>query len=172
MTSYNVTFKYGEKVNYDGKVAEVVFASSYSDKITIKLEDGTFLSVNKNDLFGMNNNVQSDIEARLASYDEQIAKNKSFIKECQQLWTSAKEGIKKTKNEMNSYLASLGVTHAFQITNADQKKEYKAMRAKCSDFRSEQIRASANILHTANDTVSSVIDKGNLQNIQNIQLLA
>ena len=166
MTSYNVTFKYGEKVNYDGKAAEVVFASSYSDKITIKLEDGTFVSVDKNDLFGMNNNVQPDIKACLDSYDEQIAENKSFIKECQQLWTSAKEGIRKTKDEMNSYLASLGVTHAFQITNADQKKEYKAMRAECSDFRSEQIRASADILHTANATVSLAIDKGNMQNMQ------
>ncbi len=166
MTSYNVTFKYGEEVNYDGKSAEVVFASPYCDKITIKLEDGTFVSVNKNDLFGMNNNVQSDIETRMNSYDEQIAENKSFIKECQQLWASAKEGIKRSKEEMNSYLASLGVTHAFQLTNADQKKEYKAMRAECSDFRSQQIRASADILHTANATVSLAIDKGNLQNIQ------
>ena len=76
----------------------------------------------------------------------------------------AKEGIKNTKEKMRSFLASLDITHASQIQNAAQKKEYKSMSAECSDLRGIQIRSSADILHTAHETGSLALDKGNLLN--------
>ena len=164
-----ITFKYGETVNYQGNEAKVVSHNTSGDYLRIETEDGKIIVVNKNDLFGINSSPDSPetgIASRVSYYDEQIEENKSFIEKCQQLWYMAKEGIKRTKGKMNSYLASLGITHAFQLTNTNQKKEYNAMRTEYSDYRFEQIRASADILHTVNATVSLAIDKGNLQNIQ------
>ena len=67
---------------------------------------------------------------------------------------------------MASLLDSIGVTNAFQITNAEHKKEYAALRKERCDARMTQISASANILSTANDTVSLALHKGDLQSRQ------
>lgn len=159
-----ITFKYGETVNYQGNEAKVVSHNTSGDYLRIETEDGKIIVVNKNDLFGINSNLETSIASRVSYYDEQIEKNKNFINLCQQIWNDAKEGIKTIKEKMRSFLASLDITHAYQIQNAAQKKEYKSMSAECSDLRGIQIRSSADILHTANKTGSLVLDKGNLLN--------
>lgn len=162
-----ITFKYGETVNYQGNEAKVVSHNTSGDYLRIETENGKIIVVNKNDLFGINSSPDSPetgIASRVSYYDEQIEENKNFINLCQQIWENAKAGIKTTKEKMRSFLASLDITHAYQIQNAAQKKEYKAMRAECSDFRSQQIRASADILHAAHETGSFASDKGNLLN--------
>lgn len=162
-----ITFKYGETVNYQGNEAKVVSHNTSGDYLRIETEDGKIIVVNKNDLFGINSSPDSPetgIASRVSYYDEQIEKNKNFINLCQQRWNDAKEGIKTIKEKMRLFLALLDITHANQIQNAAQKKEYKSMSAECSDLRGIQIRSSADILHTANETGSLVLDKGNWLN--------
>lgn len=159
-----ITFKYGETVNYQGNEAKVVSHNTSGDYLRIETENGKIIVVNKNDLFGINSSPETGIASRVSYYDEQIEENKNFINLCQQRWNDAKEGIKNTKEKMRSFLASLDITHAYQIQNAAQKKEYKSMSAECSDLRGIQIRSSADILHTANETGSLVLDKGNWLN--------
>lgn len=166
--THGITFKYGETVNYKGNPAEVVFATGLCDKITIRLEDGTVIGVDKNDLFGMNRDkdVETSLDKRIEYYTKEIEENKNFIKVCQEIWADANENIKEMKNKMATYLSSLGLSHAFQITEASQKKEYKAMRNECSDYKMAQIRASADILNTAHDTGSMALARGDIQNQQ------
>ncbi len=165
MVQQNVNFKYGETINYNGKSARIVSQNLTGSYLRIEV-DGKIITVDKNDLFGMNKSAISGLDRQIEVYDEQIKENKNLIKYYNEIWYTAKSGIKEARNKMASLLDSIGVTNAFQITNAEHKKEYAALRKERCDARMTQISASANILSTANDTVSLALHKGDLQSRQ------
>ncbi len=160
-----ISFKYGDTVNYNGQEAKIVSHNQSGNFLRIEV-DGKIITVDKNDLFGMNTDYESDYDRQVANYNERIEENKNKIEHFQQLWYAAKDSIKLAREKIDNLFDSLGVTNVSQITNADKKKEYKSLKQERYDARMTQIRASADIIGTANDTVSLAINKGNLQNQQ------
>lgn len=158
-----ISFKYGDTVNYNGQEAKIVSHNQSGNFLRIEV-DGKIITVDKNDLFGMNTDYESDYDRQVANYNERIEENKNKIEHFQQLWYAAKDSIKLAREKIDNLFDSLGVTNVSQITNADKKKEYKSLKQERYDARMIQIRASADIIGTANDTVSLAIDRGNLQN--------
>lgn len=160
-----ISFKYGDTVKYNGQEAKIVSHNQSGNFLRIEV-DGKIITVDKNDLFGMNTDYESDYDRQVANYNERIEENKNKIEHFQQLWYAAKDSIKLAREKIDNLFDSLGVTNVSQITNADKKKEYKSLKQERYDARMTQIRASADIIGTANDTVSLAINKGNLQNQQ------
>ena len=158
----NVDFKTGDTVNFYGHNAIVSEAHYYSDTVTI-IVNGKEYSVNKNDLFGMNNHKNDYyFDERIENYNEQIENNKETIKEQNTLWALAKAKIKECINQMSSILRSAGVTNGSQISDEKQKAQYDAFRDSRIDARSKQIRATAEIMNAANNTATLALNKMNV----------
>lgn len=159
-------FKNGETVNYNGKEATVVNTHSYSNYLTI-LVDGKQITVEKNDLFGMNKS-NKHFDRLIDSCDEQIAKNKSIINDAKLNWAAAVNTIKSCREQMHGILKSSGVSTFSQITNDEQRAQYLKLKNDRGDARSVQIRASADIINAAHSVGSAALSKMNFLNQQAI----
>ena len=157
-------FQTGETLNYNGKQATVCDTGFGTSTITIEV-DGKCISVDKNDLFGMNNDLQntSILDSQIESCDEQIAKNKSIIENSKQLWNNAKEEIKSLRNQMQMILNSFGVSLVTQLDDAN-KAQYNALRSQRVNQRLVQIRATSDIMTAAHSTASAASYKQDLTN--------
>ena len=156
-------------VYYNGQVATIVAHTPNSQFITIEV-NGVKISVNKNDLFGMNNleEVNKYYDEQIAYYDEQMKKNEETIDANKSLWTACKNAIREGKQLLASILNELGVQDFSQITDKEQKQRYQDTVAKNSTARSTQLRATSDIISAANDTCSCATSKINLVNQQYI----
>ena len=163
-------FNTGEIIKYQGKEARVVSSHSYSSQITIEV-DGKMITVNRNDLFGMND-IRPDFEGQIAQYDEQIEKNKEQIKLSDAIWNAAKQTIKTCRDQMWSLLSDAGVKSYSQITDAEVRAQYAELYEQKGGARSAQIKAVSDIIHASNNTASVAIDKMNLTNQQYVFGLA
>ena len=158
----NVDFKIGEQVTFNGKKAVVSESHIYSDTVTI-IVDGKEYSVNKNDLFGMNEKKNEYFfDRQIDFYDKQIEQNKETIKEQNTLWARAKDKIKSCREQMASILHLAGVSIASQINDESQRAQYYALRDSRMDARLEQIGATAEIMNAANNTATLAFNKMNI----------
>ena len=158
----NLDFKIGEQVYFNGQKALVSEAHFYSDTVKIII-NGKEYSVNKNDLFGMNNNKNEYyFDRQIDYYNEQISQNKERIEEQNTLWARAKDKIKSCRQQMASILHLAGVSIASQINDEIQKAQYYALRDSRMDARLEQIRATAEIMNAANNTATLAFNKMNI----------
>ena len=158
-------FQQGETVLYNGKFATACEAPFAGSTLTIEV-DGKCISVDKNDLFGMNKDyTQNALDRHITQCDEQIAENKSIIKEANARWDLAKEQIKFLRGQMNSLLRSFGATTVGELGEAEQA-QYKALRADRMSQRSVQIRATSDIMSAAINTASVASSKQNFLNAQ------
>ena len=148
-------FQTGEIVNYDGKLAKVCDTGFGTSTITIEV-DGKCISVDKNDLFGMNENLETSsvLDNQIANCDEQIEDN---------LWQQAKDEIKSLRNQMQALLSSFGVSLVTQLDEPN-KAQYKALRAERVNQRLVQIRATSDIMTAAHNTASVASYKQDLVN--------
>ena len=152
---------------YNGQIATVVATTPNSNFITIEV-NGVKFFVNKNDLFGMNirNEVNEYYEEQIANCDEQIARNAQIIEENEDLWTKCSKSIKEFIKMMAQILSDSGVSDYKELTDENQKVKYANLVTQKRGTRSSQLRASADIISAANDTVSCASHKRNLVNQQ------
>ena len=167
----NVTgFNTGETINYNGKEAKIDSSYSYSSQIRIEV-DGKIVTVDRNDLFGMNKN-RPDFEEQIAACDEQIEANKERIKNCDLIWNTAKRTITSCRDQMWALLSKAGVQSFSQITDEEVRAQYAELYGQKGDARSLQIRAVSDTINAANNTASVAIDKMHLVNQQYVFGLA
>ena len=162
--STSINFKAGEHVLFNGKSAIVKESHSYSEFVTVVV-DGKEYTVNKNDLFGMNNSKNDYFfDRQISAYDKQIQQNKEIISEQNTLWALASAKIKNCRQQMASILRSAGVSVASKIDDETQKAQYYALRDNRRDARSVQIRATSEIISASNSTASAALGKMNVTN--------
>ena len=154
-------------VYYNGQVATIIAHTPNSQFITIEV-NGNKISVNKNDLFGMNKleEVNKYYDEQIAYYDEQMKKNEETINANESLWTACKNAIREGKQMMDSILDNLGVQDFSQITDKVQKQRYQDLVDKNSTARTQQLGAVAAIFHAAISTGSAASGKMNATNLK------
>ena len=159
-----IHFKTGETINYNGQKAVVVEAHSYSSYITIEV-NGEKITVDRNDLFGMNN-AKNYYDERIADCDERIERNWGIIKLAEKVYDACANVIKACRKGMARILAELNVKSADNITDISKRKEYLSLSDEKAYNKVLKNRASADIMSAAIDTGSVCSTKMNLINQQ------
>ena len=159
-----VAFKYNEEVKYKGQHAVVINNNTGSSYITLRLDDGTYVTVNRNDLFGMN----EDIQERIDECDERIAKNFEKIKQFKLDWNEARDLSSLLSKQMNSILRAFHAINAGDIRDAKKQDEYFALREQRTDAILARNRATSGIISAAIDTGSECTNKLSLINQQSL----
>lgn len=159
-----IHFNAGEKINYKGENAVVVSDNFGSSSITICV-DGKQISVDRNDLFGMNKD-NSYFQKRIAQCDARIAKFQKTIDFFNKLWSAAKEAAKDCRRQMASILSAFKATNYKQIDDKEQRDAYLALMGQNYDAKRTMNRASSSVISAAIDAGSECFAKGNLLNQQ------
>lgn len=157
-------FETGETINYNGQKAVVVESHSYLSYITIEV-NGKRISVDRNDLFGMND-MKKYYDDRMDYCDKRIARNWEIIKQSEKEYDFGSELIKKCRNGMARILADLKVKSVDEITDASKRKEYLSLSDQKAFAKTLKNSASSSIMSAAIDTGSVCTEKMNLINQQ------
>lgn len=150
MVTYYDPIQLGETVNYQGQNCTVL-GKTYG-AVIIEFEDGTTQVVNKsrfNDLFGMNEGItsQSDPISRMVEgMREDIAERDVKIKEANKTWTWCSDQYRKLTRFLNSILSDNGAKSAKQL-QGDAQQEYYAALNERGEVRSDQLRASSDVIY-------------------------
>ena len=161
-------YQTGEHVNYNGRDA-VVISNNYSSRsITIEV-DGKRITVDRNDLFGMNKDISSSYyDSQIANLDKSIEKKQAQIEENKTLWSIATKKIHDCRLLMRSILNEFGVSSFKQLTDENAKKQYSLAMTDKTSARSVQIGASSDIISDAHSAGSDILYRGTLLNEQSI----
>ena len=157
-------FHRGDTINYNGQNAVVVRNPIYSKMITIRV-DGKEISVDRNDLFGMND-MKKYYDDKLAACDERIERNWKTIKQSEKEYSFGSELIKKCKNDMAKILADFNVKSVDEITDVSKRKEYLTLSDRKAFGKTLKNRASSSIMSAAIDTGCVCSEKMNYINQQ------
>lgn len=161
-----INFSTGEHVNYRGDDAVVLGNRFASHTLTLRLENGQIVVVDKNDLFGMNKSLKSvsdDIQRRVDNLNEDIEQGTQKIKYNQKLWYAAVESIRNCRREMNSMLKTLGVKSEKEITDVNDRKKYEELADNKSSETTIRNRASSDVIYYAHRTESDILTRHKYQ---------
>ena len=162
----NSTFP-GSHVIYQGKPAIVKMGASWSENLTIEV-DGKIITVNKNDLFGINEKKEAQnawFEDRVAEKKETIAKNDEKIELLNKVWNGAVAMVRSSKESMYSLLKKNNVSHYSELKGEEQEKYLKHMHDR-KDARSAQLSSAADVIRLAHQSGDLAFEIGDLLNQQ------
>lgn len=157
-----VNFSIGEQVNYQGYDAVIVSNNNASHSLTIRLNNGEIITVDSNDLFGMNQKKKSiagDIQNRVDDLNESIEKGTQKIKYNQKLWSVAVELIRTCRRKINSLFSALGVQSENEITDAENRKKYQELVENKASQISIRNRASSDVIYYAHRTADDIFSR-------------
>ena len=157
-----INFSTGEHVNYQGSDAVIVSNNFASHSLTIQLPDGKTVTVDRNDLFGMNKSIKAvcdGIQQHVDDLDEEIEQGNEKIKFNQNLWTTAVKMIRNCKRAINIMFRNLGIKSENEITDVSDREKYKELVENKSSAISTRNRASGDVIWYAHKTESAVLSR-------------
>lgn len=158
----------GSYVVYEGKPALVKWGTPWSDTLTLEV-DGKTITVNKNDLFGINNKIAENQQEWFSSQIEKSQKeleiNNEKMTVYKELYANASKEISKYKDFLYNLLRKNNVSSHNEL-KGDEQKEYLANMAALKDSKSAKWHAGNGINHTAMKSLNEALYLGDLQNQQ------
>ena len=162
-----VDYKEGQYIIYKGHQAKVVRTEPCSNYIYIEF-GGECIRVDKRyGIFDFNNEpigdafskrikdeVDADIDKRIASSDEYIARKEAEKTVFEKIEEAAKETQKKCSRAIRNILDKFNATNEKGIQDASKQKEYLALLKDSSQARRTEIRANNDIYSTNNSILS------------------
>jgi uncharacterized FlaG/YvyC family protein len=143
----------GTQVTYNGQKGVVTSSSQNSAYLTVKLEDGSTVSVPKDAaLLSFKEESNNYFDKQIEQCDKSIEKYKTIIEENKDLWSAYKKSIKGYRDQIGSLLSSCGVSNATQLDD-EHKAIYTQLKEDKTNARLRQIGASAGIQY---DTIAVV----------------
>ena len=166
-----INFFKGEQIRYQGSDAAVVSNNYSNHTLTIRLDNGEVVTVDRNDLFGMNKGVTEVIQStqkHIDKLDEEIAEGEAKIKESNKLWAAAVKNVRKFKNDINTLFSSLGIKSENEITDSKARAEYLALSESESGARKARNRASSDVIWYAHRTFDAILDRHSVELMQSV----
>lgn len=167
-----VDYKEGQYVIYNGHKAKVVRIEPCSDYIYIEFNGKCHRVDKRFGIFNFNNEpigdafskrikdeVNADIDKRIASSDEYIARKEAEKTVFEKIEEAAKETQKKCSRAIRNILDKFNATNEKGIQDASKQKEYLALLKDSSQARRTEIRANNDIYSTNNSILSECFSK-------------
>ena len=126
--------------------------------------DGKKVKVDKNDLFGVNNNLTEHPQYLVDYYDNLINKNNEKIDSLKAMGKFIQEQLDGAKKQYTSFLAKFGVDNYKKIDNASQQAVARKFYNDISDANRAKISNSNSLYSEYNTAFDYALDKGNCQN--------
>ena len=121
----SINFSTGEHVQYQGNDAVILSNNHNTHSLTIRLENGEIVTVDKNDLFGMNKNLFegciNDCKTRIANLDEEYEERSQKAKFSLKAYYLHKLSAKNYKAEADKVLGD----KSFSALSGKEKADYE-----------------------------------------------
>ena len=157
----------GSYILYEGKPAHIKWSTPWSDTITIEVE-GKTITVNKNDLFGINdkkNEYAQWLETQAESRREEIIKNEKEMTFLKELYANSTKMITTCKETMYCLLRKNQVS-SYNELKGDAQEKYLAELATLKDSTSIKWHAGNGINRVAHRSINEALNLGEIQNQQ------
>jgi hypothetical protein len=143
----------GTRVTYNGQKGVITSSSQNSAYLTVKLEDGSTVSVPKDTaLLSFKEENNNYFNRQIEQCDKSIKKYIDSITVNKGLWNTFKDEIKEDRDQIGSLLSSCGARNATQLDD-EHKAIYTQLKEDKTNARLRQIGASAGIQY---DTIAVV----------------
>lgn len=159
------------EVWYNGHLCKI---AKEDDKYMFIEYDGKCYKVDKNDLFGLNNEEKIRQEVvdynnkKIAEYEQKMKENNNLIKFFKAKYVQCEEAIKENWNKLSKYVCQSGLKSGDSYENIqDSTLRAKAEEAylNYSDAKFDKISASNNIYSACLTGFDFAIDKGKLEQL-------